>query len=88
LAERLMEDLEVELTPHSTFLDAYRQFGSELRAPDAELRELIAAESWSAATSRLLGAVLGEVGGGLVGVPERAAGIGREIDGSRPRAAG
>ncbi len=88
LAERLMEDLEVELTPHSTFLHAYRQFGSELRAPDDELRELIAAESWSAATSRLLGEVLGEVSEGLIGMPARAAGIVREIDGTRPRASG
>lgn len=68
LAERLLDDLEVELTPHRTFLTLYRELGPANAQPasssfvqDDDLRELIAAQSWSAATSYLLSGRLQEL---------------------------
>jgi hypothetical protein len=81
LSERLVDDLEVELTPHRTFLTIYQQFRSATRSPtaDTDLRELIAIESWSAAASYLLQGVLGDLSDKLEAVPARAATIRQQV---------
>ena len=81
LAERLLRDLEVELTPHRTFLDLYRQLGppAPTAAVDIALRELIATESWSAATSHILQGALGGLSARLTDATARAAALQQQV---------
>jgi hypothetical protein len=79
LAERLLDDLEVELIPHRTFLAFYRGFLAANTLPalspsiaDINLRELINAQSWSAASSYLIGSSLEELSETLAEAPARA----------------
>jgi hypothetical protein len=82
LAERLLNDLEVELTPHRAFLAIYQQLRPTSAPPlvsDADLRALIAAESWSAATSYLLYVALVGLGERVAEVPAKASIIQEQI---------
>ena len=86
LAERLLEDLEVELTPHRTFLALYRELQASTAQPpaaplvsDDELRELIKRESWSAATSLLLRNALDRLSDQLAAAPARAASLQQQV---------
>jgi hypothetical protein len=81
LAERLLSDLEVELTPHRTFLGLYRRLSPAAQGDvvESDLRELIAAESWSAATSRILLGALGGVSGRLADATARAVALRQQI---------
>jgi hypothetical protein len=86
LAERLLDDLEVELTPHQTFLSLYRQFrpasAQTSVAPldaDADLRELIRSQSWSAATSYLLDSELNDLAVEVAAAPAKAASLRQQI---------
>ncbi|MDT5270143.1 MAG: hypothetical protein QOH49_2329 [Acidobacteriota bacterium] len=81
LAEHLLSDLEVELKPHRTFLDLYRQLGpvAQDAVVESDLREMIAAESWSAATSRILLGVLGVLSGRLADATARAVALQQQI---------
>jgi len=81
LAGRLLYDLELELAPHATFLSLFRRLRPAPRPPgaDRDLRELIAAESWSAATSYMLRGALEGLGGALAEVPARAAEVQKRL---------
>lgn len=82
LAERLLNDLEVELTPHRAFLAVYRQLNpasSPPLVPDADLRALIASESWSATTSYLLYVALAGLGERVAEAPAKVAVIEAQI---------
>lgn len=86
LVERLLADLEVELTPHQTFLSVYRQLrpapaqtGVAPPGADADLRELIRLQSWSAATSYLLDGELSNLAAEVAAAPAKAAGLRQQI---------
>jgi hypothetical protein len=86
LAERLLDDLEVELTPHRTFIALYKQLQPETTqahaaqfVSDVELQERIAAQSWSAATSYLLSRVIEQLTAQAAAVPSKAASLQQRI---------
>ncbi|HWS99946.1 MAG TPA: hypothetical protein VN256_06850 [Pyrinomonadaceae bacterium] len=81
LAERLLADLEVELTPHRTFLSLYRQLrpASAPTSADADVRELIRSQSWSAATSYLLDGEFSNLSARASASPAKAAGLRQQI---------
>lgn len=81
LAGRLLGDLEVELTPQVTFLSLYTRLRPAPRPPgaDRDLREIIAADSWSAATSYMLRGALEGLGGSLAEVASRAATVQKRL---------
>jgi hypothetical protein len=86
LAERLLDDLDVELTPHRTFIALYKQLQPVAAQPhaallvsDVELQEHIAAQSWSAATSYLLSRVMEQLESQVAAVPSTAASLQQQI---------
>lgn len=81
LAERLLCDLEVEMTPHRTFLEAYRRLRTEAHdsAADADLRAVVAAQSWEAATCCMLQGALCGLSDRIAMVTARVAAIGEQV---------
>jgi hypothetical protein len=86
LAERLLDDLDVELRPHQVFLATYRELGPahsqqvESRAvADGILRELIAEQNWSVATSYLLQNAFAQLDQSFAGVPAEMGSINQRI---------
>lgn len=86
LAQRLLDDLEIELTPHRTFITLYKQLRPAATQPDAALlvsddalRERISEQSWSVATSYLLSSVIEQLESQAAAVPAKAAGLQRQI---------
>lgn len=86
LAQRLLDDLDVEFRPHQVFLATYRELGSaispqvESRAEaDRKLRELIAEQDWSVATSYLLQTAFDKLDRSFAGVPAEMGRINQRI---------
>jgi hypothetical protein len=86
LAQRLLDDLDVEFRPHQVFLATYRELGSaisqqvESRAEaDRKLRELITEQDWSVATSYLLQTAFDQLDRSFAGVPAEMGSINQRV---------
>ena len=86
LAQRLLDDLDVEFRPHQVFLATYRELGPAISQQveshaeaDRTLRELIAEQDWSVATSYLLQTTFDQLDRSFAGVPAEMGSINQRI---------